>query len=88
MSESIEVPDVDRGYELYITITVFTVAIVVTTTARVIIKFYFRYRLGVDDWFIILGTVRTPWRHLYCNETIFSNIMTYSSASKPRGKWL
>ncbi|OKL64264.1 hypothetical protein UA08_00938 [Talaromyces atroroseus] len=57
MSESIDLPDVNRGYELYITITVFTVMIVLTTTARVIIKLYFRYRLGIDDWFIVLGTL-------------------------------
>jgi hypothetical protein len=52
-----EVEDEDRGYELYITITVLTVAIVFTTTARVITKLCKRLGLGIDDWFIILGTV-------------------------------
>lgn len=65
MSEPEDVQDVNRGYELYITITVFTVAIVLTTTARIIIKWHFRYRLGLDDWFIILGTVRNPQSVLF-----------------------
>lgn len=57
MSEQTPVEDVNRGYELLITITVFTAAIALTTITRVLIKLYFRYRLGIDDGFIILGTV-------------------------------
>lgn len=57
MSEQTPVEDVNRGYELLITTTVFTAAIALTTITRVLIKLYFQYHLGIDDGFIILGTV-------------------------------
>lgn len=46
-----------RSYDLYITISVCTFALVTTTVLRIAAKVKYRLSLGWDDYFIILGTV-------------------------------
>ncbi|CAF9931902.1 MAG: hypothetical protein ALECFALPRED_005123 [Alectoria fallacina] len=45
-----------RSYDLYITISVCTFALVTTTVLRIAAKVKYRLSLGWDDYFIILGT--------------------------------
>ena len=47
-----------RSYDLYITISVCTFALVTTTVLRIAAKVKYRLSLGWDDYFIVLGTVR------------------------------
>ena len=50
--------DVSRSYELYITISVCTFALVTTTILRIGAKVTYGVSLRWDDYFMILGTVK------------------------------
>lgn len=52
--------DISRANDLNITISVMTVAIVVTTSIRIVGKLICRRAFGPEDYLILLGTVSLP----------------------------
>lgn len=53
-----ELQDIDRGHEMVILVSVFTVLVFLATAVRIGIKIYDRINLRVEDYFIVLGLVR------------------------------